>query len=212
MGLGRILVMLIVLTAALPGWAAGEHQRRLQVEVAVLYGDTKMLLDPATPPLRRQGLRQHIRSSLGTLGILTRYAIQDGVTPPAPLKKQVADLRQLFDADQLPAFARKLQQLKASQPLDISGFLPLTPTPLRLRTGQSMYQNLCMGCHLSPDKTQPNPAPNLFSMAKTLSTDEFIARMLGGIHGVPLTSLENPFTNEEIISMTTYFRHGPRAQ
>ena len=212
MGLGRILVMLILFTAALPGWAAGEHQQRLQVEIAVLYGDTKMLLDPTTPPLRRQGLRQHIRSSLGTLEILTRYAIQDGVTSPAPLKKQVSDIRQLFDSDQLPEFARKLQQLKTNQPLDISGFLPLTPTPLRLRTGQSIYQNLCMGCHLSPDKAQLNPAPNLFSMAKTLPTDEFIARMLGGIHGVPLTSLENPFTNEEIISMTIYFRQGPPAQ
>ncbi|MHB1175157.1 MAG: c-type cytochrome [Sulfuriferula sp.] len=204
--------MLILFTAALPGWAAGEHQQRLQVEIAVLYGDTRMLLDPATPPLRRQGLRQRIRSSLGTLGILTRYAIQDGASSPAVLKKQITDLRQLFGTDKLPAFARLLQQLKTSQPLDISGFLPLTPTPLRLRTGQSIYQNLCMGCHLNPDKAQPNPAPNLFSMAKTLPRDEFIARVLGGIHGVPLTSLENPFTNEEIISMTAYFRQGPPAQ
>jgi hypothetical protein len=210
--LGRLLVSLILFAAALTGWAAGEPQRHLQVEVAILYGDTSMLLDPATPPLRRQGLRQHIRSSLGTLGMLTRYAIQDDASPPAQLKKQLADLRMLFDSNRLPAFSRQLRQLKSSQPLDVSGFLPLTATPLRLQTGQSIYRNLCIGCHMNPDKTQANPAPDLFLMARTLPRDEFIARMLGGIHGVQLTSLQNPFTDEEIISMITYFKQTPPAK
>jgi hypothetical protein len=36
--------------------------------------------------------------------------------------------------------------------------------------------------------------------------------MLGGIHGVQLTSLQNPFTDEEIISMITYFKQTPPAK
>lgn len=42
-------------------------------------------------------------------------------------------------------------------------------------------------------------------MRTIVQRDEFVARMLGGIHGVPLTSLQNPFTDEEIASMTTFF-------
>lgn len=194
-----------MLAAALPVWASGEHERRLRVEIAVLYGDTKILVDPATPPLRRQGLRERIRSSLGTLGMLARYAIQEDRSPQPGLSAQVADLRVLFDSKNIAAFAQRLGQLKSSQPLDISNFLPLTATPARLHTGQSIYQTLCLGCHQNPDRTQPNPAPDLFSMRTIVPRDEFVARMLGGIHGVPLTSLQNPFTDEEIASMTTFF-------
>ncbi len=201
----RALIAIISLAVALPVWASGEHERRLRVEIAILHGDTKILIDPATPPLRRQGVRQRIRSSLGTLGMLARYAVQEGRPPPPGLRKQVADLRALFASKNIRAFARRLDQLKSSQPLDISDFLPLTATPLRLRTGQSIYQSLCMGCHQNPDPTQPNPAPNLFSMAALMPRDEFVARMLGGIQGVHLTTLQNPFSDEEIASMTAFF-------
>lgn len=205
MSIGRTLVALVLLAAALPVWASGEHERRLRVEIAVLYGDTQILIDPATPPLRRQGLRQRIRSSLGTLGMLARYAVQEGQPPQPGLSKQVAGLRVLFASKNIRAFARRLGQLKSSLPLDMSGFLPLTATPARLRTGQSIYQSLCIGCHQNPDRTQPNPAPDLFSMAKTMPRNEFVARILGGIHGVRLTTLQNPFTDEEIASMAVFF-------
>lgn len=201
--IGRILVALVLL-AALPVWASGEHERRLRVEIAVLYGDTKILMDPATPPLRCQGLRQRIRSSLGTLGMLARYAAQEDQPPPG-LSKQATDLRALFASNHIRAFVLRLGQLKSSLPLDMLNFLPLTATPARLHTGQSIYRSLCVGCHQNPDRTQPNPAPDLFSMAAIMPRDEFVARMLGGIHGVRLTTLQNPFTDEEIASMTAFF-------
>ncbi|BBP04018.1 hypothetical protein TPL01_16030 [Sulfuriferula plumbiphila] len=205
MSIGRILVALVLLATAPPVWASGEHERRLRVEIAVLHGDTRILIDPATPPLRRQGLRQRIRSSLGTLGMLARYAVQEGQQPQPGLRKQVAGLRVLFATKNIRAFALRLGQLKSSLPLDMSGFSPLTATPARLRTGRSIYQSLCIGCHQNPDRTQPNPAPDLFSMAAIMPRDEFVARMLGGIHGVHLTTLQNPFTDEEIASMTAFF-------
>ncbi len=206
MSIGRTLVALVLLAAALPVWASGEHEQHLRVELAVLYGDTKILMDPATPPLRRQGLRQRIHSSLGTLGMLARYAVQEDPSSQPGLSKQIADLRALFATKNIREFTRRLGQLKSSLPLDMSGFSPLTATPLRLRTGQSIYQSLCIGCHQNPDRTQPNPAPDLFSMAKTMPRDEFVARMLGGIHGVRLTTLQNPFTDEEIASMAVFFK------
>ncbi len=205
MSIGRTLVALVLLAAALPVWASGEHERRLRVEIAVLYGDTQILMDPATPLLRRQGLRQRIRSSLGTLGMQARYAVQEDPSSQPGLNKQVANLRALFATKNIREFALRLGQLKSSLPLDMSGFLPLTATPARLRTGQSIYQSLCIGCHQNPDRAQPNPAPDLFSMAKTMPRNEFVARMLGGIHGVRLTTLQNPFTDEEIASMTAFF-------
>jgi mono/diheme cytochrome c family protein len=201
----RALVALALLALALPAWASGEHDRRLRVEIAILHGDAKSLIDPATPPLRRQGLRQRIRSSLDTLGMLTRYAAQEGQPPPELRQQQIADLRALFASNNIQAFAWRLDQLKSSQPLDMSDFLPLTATPARLHTGQSIYQSLCIGCHQNPDQTQPNPAPDLFSMAAAMPRDEFVARMLGGIHGVRLTTLQNPFTDEEIASLTVFF-------
>lgn len=209
MRLGRVLVVLVLFAAALPAWASGEHDRRLQVEIAVLYGDVQLLLNPATPPLRREGLRLRIRSSLGTLGMLARYASQEGPALQPVTGKQIADLRTQFANNNIQTFARQLKLLESRQRLDLSDFLPLTATPLRLHTGQKIYQNLCIGCHLNPILTQPNPAPNLFSMAATIPPDEFIARMLGGIHGVHLTTLQNPFTDEEIASMTVFFEQAP---
>lgn len=205
MRLGLVLVVLVLLAAALPAWASGEHERRLQVEIAVLYGDTQLLLNPATPPLRREGLRLRIRSSLGTLGMLARYAAQEDPALQSVTGKQITDLRTQFAHNNIQTFARQLKLLESRKPVDMSGFFPLTATPLRLHTGQEIYQSLCIGCHLNPVLTQPNPAPNLFSMAATIPRNEFIARMLGGIHGVHLTTLQNPFTDEEIASMTVFF-------
>lgn len=203
---GWALITAALLVASAPAGANGEHARRLQVELAVMQGDTKLLVDPATPPLRRQGLRQRIRSSLGTLGMLARYAAQeDRGRQPVPTK-EIASLRALFAAGNMLAFARRLDRIQAGQPLELSGFLPLTASPARLRTGQSIYQRLCIGCHQNPDRTQPNPAPDLFSMAAVMPHAEFIARMLGGIHGDRTTTLQNPFSDEEIASLTAFFR------
>lgn len=203
---GWALVTAALLAASAPAGANGEHERRLQVELVVMQGDVRLLVDPATPPLRRQGLRQRIRSSLGTLGMVTRYAAQEGWDRQPVSMKEIADLRALFAAGNMRAFARRLDRITSSQPLELSGFLPLTMSPLRLRTGQSIYQRLCIGCHQNPDRTQPNPAPDLFSMAAVMPRAEFIARMLGGIHGDRVTTLQNPFSDEEIASLTAFFR------
>ncbi|MBZ0092553.1 MAG: hypothetical protein K8F27_10065 [Sulfuricellaceae bacterium] len=210
--IGFLLIVAALLAAIPPASAKGEHDRRLRVEVAVLRGDARLLADPATPPLRRQGLRQRIRSSLGTLGMLVRYAAQSERRPQPELMEQVADLRDLFASGNIHGLARRLDWIKSNYPLDMSGFLPLAANPSRLRAGQSIYQKLCMGCHQNPDRNQPNPAPDLFFLAATLPQDEFAARMLGGIHGVRLTTLQNPFSDEEIASLMTFFASGRRGQ
>jgi hypothetical protein len=45
-------------------------------------------------------------------------------------------------------------------------------------------------------------------MAHTTPSTEFVARMLGGVHGVPRTTLKNPFSDEEIASLMVYFSTG----
>ena len=79
-----------------------------------------------------------------------------------------------------------------------------------MHAGRATYERHCIGCHASPDARAANPAPDLFRMARTAAPDELIVRLLAGIHGDRMTSLENPFSDEEIASLAAYFGGGER--
>ena len=186
--------------------------RDLRLEAALIAADARMLADPATPPGRRAGLAERIRSSLGSLAVTARYAIQAAgprdSQRDAQLAAAISELRALFAAGTLPAFSRAADKLAAAYPIALSYFQPLTVTPGRLASGRAIYRRYCIGCHASPDPNAANPAPDLFRMAKTEPRDELIERLLAGVHGDRTTSLENPFSDEEIASLAAYFVSG----
>ncbi len=199
-----------------PAVAASEAGRDLRLEVALIAADARMLADPATPPRRREGLAERIRSGLGSLAVTARYAMQAAGSQDAQRETQreaqlataIGELRALFAAGTFPAFSRAADKLAAAYPVGLSYFQPLTVTPGRLASGRAIYQRYCIGCHASPDPNAANPAPDLFRMAQTEPRDELIERLLAGVHGDRTTSLENPFSDEEIAGLAAYFLSG----
>ena len=205
---------------AQPVRAASDAGRDLRLEVALIAADARMLGDPATPPRRREGLAERIRSSLGTLLVTARHAMQaegwqdtqrgarqDGPSH-AQLPAAIDALRALFAEGDLPAFSRAAAKLAAAYPVGLSYFLPLTLTPGRLARGRALYERYCIGCHASPDPNAANPAPDLFRTAQTGPRAELVERLLAGVHGDRTTSLENPFSDEEIAGLAAYFVSG----
>jgi len=51
------------------------------------------------------------------------------------------------------------------------------------------------------------PAFDLFRQSRTMSRREFAARILTGLRGDQLTSLENPFTDTELSALISYYRN-----
>ncbi len=189
---------------------ATRAERDLSLELAVVAGDARRLAEPAISPRHREGLSERIRSSLGTLAITVRYAAQDGGRPEPALAADVGELRALFSGGKLAQFSALAARLATEHPLDLSYFRPLAITPRRIESGRSIYERHCLGCHVHPDPTLALPAPDMFHMARTQSRDEFLARLLGGMHGDRTTGLENPFTDEAIASLAAYFVAGDR--
>lgn len=203
----RSLAVLALLTAGAPALAAGEYDRALRVDVAVLQGDARLLADPATSAIRGTGLRARVTSVLGTLDMTARERNNHNPSTQIPLPA-VAALRADFRQGRPERFLRSATSLAAALPLDTTYFVPLVNTPQRARTGEDLYRTLCIGCHQYTDPHATNPAPNLFDMARSTPSTEFVARMLGGVHGVPRTTLKNPFSDEEIASLMVYFAAG----
>ena len=187
---------------------ASDARRDLGLELALIAGDARRLADPAVSARRKEALSEHIRSSLGTLAITARYAAQEGGRGEAGLDASAGELRALLAAGKVSEFSALATRLADEHPLDLSYFRPLSITPRRLETGRGIYARQCSGCHEHPDPADPLAAPDLFAMARNESRTEFLARLLGGIHGDRLTRLENPFPDEAIASLAAYFVAG----
>ena len=216
LGLCALVLFGLGCGVAQPAGAASEAGRDLRLEVALIVADARVLSDPATPPRRREGIADRIRSSLGSLAITARYALQvagsqdarQDAGREAQLVAAIGELRALFAPGTLPAFLRAADKLAAAYPVRLSYFQPLTVTPGRVSSGRAIYRRYCIGCHASPDPNAPNPAPDLFRMAQTEPRDELLERLLAGVHGDRTTSLENPFSDEEIAGLAAYFLSG----
>jgi len=190
---------------SLPAQGASAAGRDLRLSLALIAGDARMLADPATPPQRKEGLSERIRSSLGSLAITVRYEVQASGRSDPQLAAGAGQLPALFAAGKVEEFARESARLAAAYPLDLSYFQPLAATARRIQAGRAIYRQYCIGCHANPDATAANPAPDLFRLARTEPRAALLARLLGGVHGDRMTSLENPFTDEAIASLAAYF-------
>lgn len=206
-GRWRVWVAAAFAAATFAAQAAGESDRALRVELALLAGNARDMAEPATPPSRRRALAERIRSSLGSIGMVVRYALQKNPEREA-LLAEVHALRGAFAARDIRGLIAWANRLKAVYPLDLSYFVAAGAVPWRARLGRNIYDRYCAGCHFPSGSNPPNPAPDLFAMARTQPLDELAARMLGSVHGDRLTTLENPFSDEEIADLIVYLR-GP---
>ncbi|MDP6572466.1 MAG: hypothetical protein QGI06_03040 [Rhodospirillales bacterium] len=205
-GLGAAVGLAVLVCAA--AGAGGEHARRLAADIAVMEGDAHALLDPATAEVHKRGLRARLGGGLSTLGLLIRLAGQEnprlGPAPP----DAVGSLRAALERGDGLGLAKGLGALARLYPFDATGILPATATPARLGRGRQIHQDICAGCHDAPDLETPRPAFNLFERTRALPAGEFAARLVAGVRGDNLMSLQNPLSDEEMASLIAFYRQG----
>lgn len=214
---GRTAAWLAVLVAALIGAAttavAGQgkelEQRRFAVELRLIAGDLRRLDEENLTPRHRAGLHDRVAGSLGYLGLLGRAANQASGTWDPKLAGDIGHLRRAFAAGDLAAMAPPLARLLGRYPLVIDDFV-LDPVrdPARRALGRDIHDELCLGCHVAPNPAAANPARNLFADARNMTREEFVARLMGGVRGVPATTLANPLSDEELRSLYVWYRTG----
>lgn len=203
---GAIALFLLGGPGTLQG-AQDEHNRRFAVELTLLAGDLRLLQQGALGEAHRRGLGDRIASALGFIGLTGRAALQANGRPDPDLRSDITRLRSKFAAGDLTASEETLRRLRRRYPLDLRGFLPVEATPARLARGREIYRNMCRACHLAPDTARPNPARDLFGDAESMPAKEFVARLLGGVRGVPETGLENPIPDEDLRALLVWFMH-----
>lgn len=189
--------------------AAGEHDRRLGAEAAILLGDARRLAAPAPEP-QRVGLVARIRGGLSGLPLLVRQARESNPALPPLASGSLADIRKALAEGNLQDAIAGLAALSRAYPFDTSGILPADATPERLRLGRSIHQETCAGCHDRPDEHAALPAHDLFRWARALPEMEFAARLYAGVRGDALTALANPLGAAEIAALIVYYREGGR--
>lgn len=189
--------------------AAGEHDRRLGAEAAIMSGDARRLADPASEP-RRAGIVARIRGGLSGLPLLVRQARETNPALPPLVPGALDDIRHALAEGNLQDVIAGLTALSRAYPFDASGILPADATPERLRLGRSIHQETCAGCHDRPDEQAALPAHDLFRWARALPEMELAARLYAGVRGDALTALANPFGAAEIAALIAYYREGER--
>lgn len=206
MVVGVVLSLLLVTPPT--ARAQSEVARRLAVEFEIMLGNVRAIKAPSTVPLVRKGLHARLTSALGYLGITARRYLDQSTRSNDKLLLRIDKLKQEFHANRLGAFERSLETLTKAYPVDFRGILPLEVTSERLRIGRLLYREHCWGCHANPEPKSEYPAPNLFLEAHHEPSREFAARLLGGIYGNFYTSMDNPFSDEQLAALFAYFRSG----
>lgn len=184
--------------------------RLCAAELRIIEADLRLLEDPDTRPIHRQGLDMRIRSALSTLPWLCRrYAALHGLDEH-PITTSVRKLRQYyFDGVRMLAKA-ELAGLMRNIPLELGGLRADTDSrPQDRDTGRRIYHRYCASCHHYPATEVPTPAFSLFKSAAEQSPEEFIARMLGGVRGTHDIGLRNPLSDQDIAGLYAYFLSGP---
>lgn len=207
--LALAVVALCGVTAATAFSAQGEHQRRFAVELRLIAGDLRRLEQEPLAPRHRSGLRDRLVGALGYLGLLGRAANHAGGITDPELARDIRQLREAHDTGHRAAMAQPLARLLARYPLAIEGFeVDPDNDAARRELGRNIHAELCMGCHLAPDPSAANPAPDLFADARAMTREEFVARLMGGVRGVPATTLANPLSDEELRGLYVWYRTG----
>ncbi len=206
----RRLLAALALAVAIPAAnAAGEHERRLGAEVAVLLGDARRLAEPMPEP-QRVGLVLRIKGGLAGLPLLVRQAREISPDLPGSPPRAIAEIREALDGRNLFGVISGLAAMTRAYPFDVGGILPAEATPERLRIGEAIHKETCAGCHDYPDSQAVLPAQDLFRWARVMPPAEFAARLYAGIRGDALTALANPLGAAEMAALIAYYRENQK--
>ena len=191
-----------------PGaFAKGEHYRRLAANLLVLQGDLRQLVEHSTSVKHLQSLHGRIEEKLAVLELLVRYANQENLLISKDSPEFFHKLKRLFVSENLFELENDLDRLSKKYPLLLSPVLHSGLTTEYFKQAEKIHQSLCSGCHSGALSESAVPAFDLFRHSRTMSRREFAARILTGLRGDQLTSLENPFTDTELSALISYYRN-----
>ncbi|MDP2811924.1 MAG: hypothetical protein Q8O34_17430 [Rhodocyclaceae bacterium] len=175
----------------------GEHERRLAAELVVMAGDVRRLASDQGGPLERQGLEKRLAGALSSLPLLLRRAQGSSVA--------VAALRVALEQRDWRGLAARLDTLKRHHPFDAHRLLGVAPTADVLALGASIHKSTCAACHDAPAADSLLPAKNLAMQMKSMSREEFAARLWLGVRGDKTTALANPFSDAELAALIVWY-------
>ncbi len=202
-----IFMVLAVLGLSLPvadsALAQGEYARRAGAEIRVILGDARRLVnEPTLSQQHRKGLNDRIRGGLAGLEILLRMADQETGNDHRVISKAITGLRLSFADNKLVEF---IQQTKVMAALYALQLPVVSELPGR---AQTLYDELCAGCHDEPNLKVERPALNLFKQSQNQPSMEFLARLMVGVRGDKVTGYGNPLSDAQIMGLVAYFKAG----
>jgi len=178
-----------------------EYDKQLcNAELVILRGDLTKLNKIATPELYKKGLKSRIDSTFRTLNWICRGFIDNDPNVSSLFTK----LESLFIVNKFQELHLKLNFLIKKYPLNLDQYLPDKASKKDVKVGIKIYQHYCLGCHLSHNDQLKMPALSLEVMAKNLSSEEFIARMIAGVKGNGVIALRNPLSHKDISGIYSY--------
>ena len=197
----------VTLLSALPAFAQGEHGRRAAAELLIMRGDLRQLTARPAPSAQHiKGLKDRLHGSLTTIAVLLRLADEEAGRPPPDTNALEQNLRQSLKQNNTRELDAKLSDLIKTYALRTTGILPADPSPERLAKGKEIHESLCAGCHNEPDLDTQRPARNLTAQLKTMSAQEFVARLIIGVRGDRVTGISNPFSDDDLNALIAFYR------
>ncbi len=200
--LARLVLALAVAAFATGAAAQDEHHRRLAAGLLVIGGDAARLAAAADTPLQRDGLRARIVGELSALPLMMRRAGADA--------SAVSALRAAVARGDWRALHAAVGALQRRYPHDLEAIASASPTPERLRLGQTIHAQACAGCHDAPASDTRLPARNLHEQAAALPRAEFAARLVLGVRGDRSTAYRNPFSDLELGALLAWYASGAK--
>ena len=200
----------ILLSTTSISLAYGKHSKRLEANLLVIQGDLRQLLKKDNSDIHHHSLSLRIEEKLGLLSLLVRTANQHDSVSHKHNPKEFKNLLFLFNSSELKSLLNELESLSLKYPLLLSPILQSTLPPVFFKQAREMHRRLCSGCHNGALEEKPLPAFDLFRQARSISRKEFVARMLIGLRGDQLTSLQNPLTDTELSALISYYINGIR--
>ena len=135
-----------------------------------------------------------------------RYAYQENSLISEDSPEVFRKLINLFNSENPDELQKNLERLSQKYPLLLSPVLQSSLTTAYFKQAEELHQRLCSGCHSGAFAERALPALDLFRQSRSMSRMEFTTRILTGLRGNQLTSLENPFTDTELSALIGYYR------
>lgn len=181
--------------------------RLCSAQLLVIRGDLSRLQLDDTKHHHKTGLKQRIAGALGTLAWLCKQNSFEKDLDFAIYKKQIENIQYSFETEKWQILNTELTALVSKMPLNEDTFNFKQLSKNTLDTSISIYKHYCKACHDKPSSESKTPAYSLFEMVKQMPRNEFLARMIVGVHGTPKIALRNPLTDDDISGMTYYFEN-----